>query len=205
MRTLNVRVTLLALLAVTGCGHGRTFTWIGEVPRQWLEGDGAFRISAGDVIGIRIWNQDANSVDRARVRDDGKITIPFLNDVVVAGMEPPELARSLEVKLRTFIMNPAVTVVVHEQRPLRVSVVGKAARPGIYDLDPGAGVLIAIAAAGGRTTYASDDGVFVLRRGASTEGRREPGRIRFRYDDLAAGNAPAALFRLRPGDVVVLE
>ena len=154
---------------------------------------------------MRVWNQEANSVDRARVRDDGRISLPFLNDVDVAGMEPAELAHRIEVKLKAFIVNPVVTVVIHERRPLRVSVIGQVVRAGSYELDAGAGVLSAIAAAGGLTPFAGTNRIYVLRSGYWADGDPAPARIRFRYDDLRRGKPPASIFRLRTGDFVVVE
>jgi polysaccharide export outer membrane protein len=120
-------------------------------------------------------------------------------------MEPAELGKRLEVKLKAFIVNPVVTVLVQERAPLRISVLGEVARPGAYDLEKGVGVLHAIAAAGGLSPFASDAGIYVLRSGYWADGNQAPARIRFRYSDLREGRAPAAVFRLRPGDVVVVE
>lgn len=198
-------VAALALLGPTACKTTGTFMWVESVPKPMLAADLGSEIHPGDVIGIRVWNQDANSVDRARVRDDGRISVPFLNDVEVAGAQPAELAKRLEVKLKTFIVNPVVTVVIHERRPVRVSVVGQVVRPGVFDLDGSSGVLHAVAAAGGLTPFADSDGVYVLRSGYWADGDPSPARIRFRYADLRTGKAPASLFRLRPGDIVVVE
>lgn len=207
MTKLRLTVLVLACLGATGCRHaGRDYIWIDNVPNAMLSTDaGVYRIEAGDVIGIRVWHQEANSVERAKVREDGKVSMPFLNDVAVSGMEPNELARRLEAKLKQYINSPTVTVVVHERRPLRVSVLGKAVRPGVYDLDHGAGVLNVLAAAGGLTPFADEDGIYLLRSGYWADGHGEPGRIRFRYADLRAGRAKASLFRVQPGDVVVVE
>lgn len=188
------------------CGHGKDYLWVNDVPvRQAAPAEAAYRIGVGDVIGVRVWNQDSMSIDRARVREDGRISLPFLDDVEVVGMEPAELARRLEVKLKTFIVNPVVTVVVQERPPLRVSVMGQVVRPGVYDLESSAGVIHALAAAGGPTPFADEDGVFVLRQGYWADGNPAPGRIRFRYSELRRGKVPAAAFRLRAGDVVVVE
>lgn len=158
------------------------------------------RITPGDVLAIRVWNQEAMSNPHARVRDDGKISIPFLQDVDVAGSTPVELAQRLQVKLKAYVVNPIVTVTVEEMPPLRVSVVGEVARPGQYDLERGAGVLSALAAAGGVTDYAHRDRIFVVRSsGASMV------RIQFRYSALTSAEAKASSFRIRPGDVVVVE
>jgi polysaccharide export outer membrane protein len=195
---------ILASLTAAGCKHG-DFIWVKDVPVGMNTPEMTYKIGPGDVIGVRVWNQEANSVERARVREDGKISLPMLNDVEVAGSEPGELARRLEVKLKAFIMAPVVTVIVHERRPLRVSVVGKVVRPGVYDLELGAGVIHALAAAGGLTPFADEDGVFLLRSGYWADANPAPARIRFRYQDLRTGKAPAASFLLRAGDVVIAE
>ena len=197
---------LLACAAVAaGCGHPGKFIWVEEVPSSMVAPAVGSTIAPGDVIGVRVWNQDANSVDRARVREDGRISMPFLNDVEVSGMEPAELAKRLEVKLKSFIVNPVVTVVIQERRPTRVAVVGSVARPGVYEVEQRSGVLVAIAAAGGMTPFAASDRIFVLRNAYWADGDPAPGRIRFRYADLIHGKAPAATFQLRAGDTVVVE
>jgi len=165
-------------------------------------GDSEYRIAPGDVLAVRVWNQESMSNGHARVRDDGKISIPFLQDVEVAGVTPTELSQRLQVKLKTYVVNPVVTVTVEELRPLRVSVLGEVANPGQYELERGAGVLNALAAAGGLTDYAHEDAIFVVRNAVENKG---PVRIRFRYAALTGGEAKAASFRLRPGDVVVVE
>lgn len=202
-RLLGVAATL-ALLG-TACRHAPDFMWVDAVPATMLREDTHYELGPGDLVGIRVFNQEANSVDRVRVREDGKVALPLLNEVEVAGWEPGELARRLEVKLKEFITSPVVTVVVHERHPLRVSVVGKVARPGVYDLDRGSGVVQALAAAGGVTPFADDEGVFVLRSGYWADGDPTPARIRFRYRDLLAGKAPGSVFSLRFRDVVVVE
>lgn len=196
---------LAAAGAAIACAHPQPFMWVRDVPASMLATTGEYVIGPGDVIGVRVLGSEANSVERARVRDDGKISLPFLNDVDVAGTEPGDLARRLETKLKEYLVSPVVTVVVHERRPLRVSVIGKVARPGIYDLDRGSGVVQALAAAGGLTPFADESAVYVLRSGYWADGDPAPARIRFRYADLLAGRPPAALFQLRFSDVVVVE
>jgi polysaccharide export outer membrane protein len=201
----TVVALVAALAALAGCGTSGSFVWIDAVPKGMYAPEARYAIVSGDVIGVRVWNQEANSVERTRVREDGKISLPFLNDVEVAGSEPSELARRLEVKLKTFIVNPVVTVVVHERKPMRVSVLGQVTRPGAYELETGAGVLHALAAAGGLGPFAAQDRLFVLRSGTGADGDSRPARIRFRYRDLVEGKAPASVFHLRTGDVVVVE
>jgi polysaccharide export outer membrane protein len=80
---------------------------------------------------------------------------------------------------------------------------GEVAKPGVYELLAGSGVLQALASAGGTTPWASDDRIFVLRRTAAANGR--PQRIRFTRDALARAEDASSGFRLRRGDVVVVE
>lgn len=197
-------VLLLPTMAIS-CRHGRDFLWVDDIPQSASLADRPYVIEPGDVIGVRVWNQEATSVERTRVREDGKISLPFLNDVEVAGQEPTELAQRIQVKLKAFIVNPVVTVVVHERPPLRVSVLGEVTRPGVYEFENGAGVLNAIAAGGGITPFADPDRIFVLRRGYWADSNPSPARIRFRYGDLRRGKAPASTFRLRTGDIVIVE
>lgn len=198
-------LAVAAGVAVAGCSSGRPFIWVENVPLGKQPENVEYRVAPGDVIGVRVWNQESMSTQRARVRDDGKVSLPFLQDVEAAGMTLGELSARLGVKLKTYVVNPVVTVTLEERRPLRVSVLGEVARAGTYELQQGSGVLEALAAAGGLTQWAKRSGIYVLRYGYWADGYPDPGRIRFRYERLAGGAAPAALFRLQPGDVVVVE
>lgn len=197
-------LALLALAGAPACAHRSDYIWVSDVPRGMFVDQTPYAIQIGDVISVRVFNQDANSVDHVRVREDGKIAMPLVGDVDVDGVAPAELAHRLEVKLKAFVNSPYVTVVVNERRPLRVSVLGKVVRPGVYDLGHGAGVLHALAAAGGLTPFADENAIFVIRSGYWADSPA-PARIRFTYQDLTRGKAPAALFSLRAGDVVVAE
>jgi polysaccharide biosynthesis/export protein len=193
-------LAVLCALTAAGCRAHGSFVPVEEfaAPPQ----DAEYHIGPGDLLSVRVWNQDAMSNPRARVRDDGMISVPFLQDVEVAGTTPAELSQRLQARLKAYVVNPVVTVTVEEIRPLRVSVLGKVTRPGQYELERGAGVLAALAAAGGLNDYADRDGIFVLRAGAAG---KSPMRIRFRYAALTGGDRPAAAFQLRGGDIVVAD
>jgi polysaccharide export outer membrane protein len=201
----SLAAAVAGLVALAGCQHAAaSFIWVDAVPKGLATTEPRLTIQPGDVISIKVWNQEASSVDRTRVREDGKVSMPFLGDVEVKDEEPAVLAQRLEVRLKAFINNPAVTVVLNDPRPLRVSVMGKVTRPGVYDLDRGAGVLHALAAAGGLTPFGDEDRIFVLRTGYWADDA-SPARIRFRYSDLSAGKPAAVGFSLRAADVVLVE
>lgn len=157
-------------------------------------------IRSGDILQVRVLGQDSVSV-RAKVRPDGKITVPLVLEVVAAGVTPSALAKSIQERLARFIVNPAVSVSLEEPRAMMISALGEVAKVGTFPLEQGSGVMEALAAAGGPTPYASLDRIIVIRREAS--GRRV--RIRFDYEALTQLVGAAATFRLQNGDVIVVE
>ena len=136
---------------------------------------------------------------RMRVRSDGRISLPFVNDVDAAGKTPITLTADIESGLKGVIVNPKVTVSVEESSPLSISVLGEVSKPGLQPLQYDAGVADALAAAGGLTPFADKDRIFVVRT------RPEPVRIHFTYDALTRAIGRAASFRLKAGDVVIVE
>ena len=122
-----------------------------------------------------------------------------LNDVDAAGYTPVALGQVIERRLAELVNAPRVTVSVEETKPQTVMVVGEVPRPGSFPYDASATVLQVLATAGGLTQDASGDRIFVLRQTPT------PVRIRFSYDRLRRQEGRGAAFRLRPGDVVVVE
>ncbi len=187
---------LVAVALLSGCAGGRSadFVWVQDYAGPGRTGPG-YVIGNGDQLSVKVFNQEGMS-GKATVREDGMISLPFLNDVHAAGSTPAELATRLQGRLKQFIVNPVVTVSVEAARPTEVSVVGEVKKPGSYQLEPRGGVLQALASAGGLTDFADRDRVFVIRQQV---------RIRFTYRALTRADPPAVSFLLQTGDVVVVE
>jgi polysaccharide export outer membrane protein len=185
------------LLALGACGGARAvpeYVWIDDYPQPILR-DAPYLIAPGDLLSIRVQGQEGMS-GKSRVRDDGSISLPFLNDVQAVELTPLQLAERIEARLKEYVVKPAVFVSLEETRPFEASVVGNVRKAGTFPLDLRCGVLQALAAAGGLGEFADPDRIFVLRHGE---------RIRFRYKDLVHADRRAAGFRLRAGDVLVVE
>jgi polysaccharide export outer membrane protein len=105
------------------------------------------------------------------------------------------LSQQLATRFKEYVNNPIVTVSLEEVRPVPVSVLGEVPKPGIYQLEPTCGVLQAVAAAGGFTPFANKD-VFVLRNAQ---------RIRFDFDKVQQCEGRGSQFRLKAGDVLIVE
>jgi polysaccharide export outer membrane protein len=186
---------ILVFSAVLGCSSAGPYVWANQLaPDQ--SGNG-YVIAAGDLLTIRVYNQE-NLSTHARVRSDGKVAMPLIGEVELRG-KPPEVAcKEIEARLKEFMVSPTVTITVEETTPTSVTVLGQVVHPGIYTVDSTSGVLQALAVAGGFNDYASRASIFVMRRSPAQ-------RIRFTYADLTHGEGRAADFRIRTGDVVVIE
>jgi polysaccharide export outer membrane protein len=200
----TLRFALVSLMLVAGCASGGAYVQVDDFPAEAAAPTGPYQIAEGDLLGIRVYGQEALS-GSVRVRSDGKISLPFVNEHQAAHLTPTALAGLLQASLKTFLVNPVVVVSLEERHPARVSVLGAVVLPGLYPLRPGTGVLHAVAQAGGLTRFADRDGIFVLRASPDRLSHRSTTRIRFAWKALASGRGPAAAFELREGDVVVVE
>jgi polysaccharide export outer membrane protein len=199
------RLAALACLSIAlgpaACGAG-SYVRIDDLaehdPR--IAVDDAYVIGSGDLLNIRVYNQEAITT-RGRVDADGKIAIPLVGEIAAQGEHPGALARKIEVRLKPFLVSPSVSITVEESQSVRISVLGEVTHPGVFPILPGTGVLQALALAGGITEYADRDRLFVL--------RARPGkpalRIRLNYKDLTRGVGRSATFSLASGDAVIVE
>jgi polysaccharide export outer membrane protein len=197
VRRLAATALLAAAPALGGCSAPRAtpeYVWVADYAQTALP-PAPYLVAQGDLLSVRVQGQEGMS-GKSRVRDDGKISLPFLNDVQAVGLTPLLLAERIQGRLKDFVVAPVVVVSVEEARPLEASVVGNVKKAGTIKIDPRSGVLQALAAAGGLAEFADPDRIFVLRDGV---------RIRFTYQALTRADRRAVIFRLRAGDVVVVE
>jgi polysaccharide export outer membrane protein len=195
----GVAIALALAFAGVAC-RSAPYVWVNSLPVEPVGdgGGGPVTISAGDMVDVQVFGQDAMST-KGEVRSDGTLAIPLLGQVAAAGRRPEELASSLKERLKPYVVSPEVTVVIQESRVL-VSMVGEIKAVGVVELRPPATVLQALAMAGGLTDFADRSGIYVLRTiaGVTT-------RIRFRYESLIEADPIAIRFRLKTGDVIVVE
>jgi polysaccharide export outer membrane protein len=197
MPQLNGRSACLGVaIAALGCANLGPYVWADALPDTPFN-TGEYLLAPGDLIFVRVYNQD-NMSGRTRVRPDGRVTIPFVNDIPAAGRTTQALAAAVQDQLREFIKQAVVTISLDELAPAQLSVLGEVAHPGVYPLDRTQGVLRALAAAGGLTEFAHKDRIFVVRRGAQA-------RIRFSLERLSTPGSRSARFRLENDDVVLVQ
>jgi polysaccharide biosynthesis/export protein len=160
--------------------------------------DPSYIIGAEDVLDINVW-KEPDMTRIVPVRPDGKISLPLINDVQAAGSTPQQLADAVKEKLRKFLTEPQVTVIVTQINSQRVYVMGEVLRAGAFPLIPGMTVLQALANAGGFTTFANVKKIHVLR---TVNGKRS--ELPFNYREVLNGGSEDQNIKLEPGDTVVV-
>ncbi|MEI6206628.1 MAG: XrtA/PEP-CTERM system exopolysaccharide export protein [Desulfuromonadales bacterium] len=95
---------------------------------------GDYVIGEGDGLDIAVWGVKELSFP-AKVRPDGKITVPGLGDVAASGQTPAALQASLTVKLKELVKNPIITVAVTGITNSKVYFFGSGINSGVYDLN----------------------------------------------------------------------
>jgi polysaccharide export outer membrane protein len=154
-------------------------------------------IGIDDILHIAVW-KEPDLTTTLPVRSDGMISLPLLNDVQAAGLAPMELAALLTQKLKKYVANPNVTVLVTQTNSQRIYVIGEVLRTGPMSLLHNMTVLQALATAG-FTQFANTKGIYVLRVDSSQE-KKFP----FNYKQVIKGEAASQNIFLQPGDTIVV-
>ena len=159
-------------------------------------------IGAGDVLQILVWKEPEASVSSVVVRTDGKITVPFVKEIEVAGMTPAELEKILAGKFTKYIRDldvTSVTVVPKEILSQKVYLLGAVKKEGPVPLKSSMTVLQALNEAGGLTEYAKRKKIYVLRN----DGGKQI-RLPFDYTAVIHGEHPEQNILVRAEDTVVV-
>jgi polysaccharide biosynthesis/export protein VpsN len=147
-----------------------------------------YRLAAGDMVSIAVFNEAELSV-AVRIGDNGRISYPFLGEMLVAGITPAELEKRIATALRgDYLVDPRVSVTVTEYRPFFVN--GQVKNPGSYPFQPGMTVRKAVSLAGGLTERASEKRITLIPE--SQRGSKTGARVGM---DSAVG----------PGDILTVE
>jgi polysaccharide export outer membrane protein len=109
------------------------------------------------------------------------------------------LEKDIASKLKNYISEPEVTVMVQQVNSQKFNILGQVARPGSYVIANSPTVIDAIALAGGFRDFAKQKSIYVLRQGVSKDSR-----IPFNYKDVSQGKNMTQNIKLEPGDTVVV-
>jgi polysaccharide biosynthesis/export protein len=161
--------------------------------------DDHYVIGARDLLQVFVWRQADLSVT-VRVRPDGKISTPLVEDIVAVGKTPSQLARAMEQVLARYLRSPKVSIIVQEfvgGAQIRVTGQGKGSKAVPYR--EGMTLLDVVIEIGGLSDFAAGNRSRVVR---TVDGKRE--EIRVKLNDLVNRGKLEYNIPMRPGDVLVI-
>lgn len=165
---------------------------------QATEAEKDYLIGVGDVLEVQIWKEPDLS-RTVTVRLDGKISLPLAGDVQAAGKTTGELDQFLEKEISDLVTEPAVSVMLVENRSRRYYIVGQVGQPGEFPIEFPLTILQAIARSGGFQEWAKREEIKVVRR---TGGKEE--FLSFDYDAFIKGKNLQQNVLIVPGDTVIV-
>ncbi|HEX3106040.1 MAG TPA: polysaccharide biosynthesis/export family protein [Terriglobales bacterium] len=185
----------LALASLPALAAGQASTSAnGSTPAS--QAGPTYVIGPDDTLYISVW-KEPDLTETLPVRADGKISMPLLNDVQAAGLTPMQLGAELTDKLKKYVSDPRVTIVVTQMNSQRVYVTGEVLHPGAMNLTPNMTVLQALSSAG-FTQFANTKGIYVLRNEHGNETK-----LAVNYKKLIKGEGGQNI-ALKPGDTIVV-
>lgn len=161
--------------------------------------DASFVIGNDDLLAINVW-KEPELTRSIPVRLDGRISLPLVGEVQAAGRTPLQLELDIAAKLRNYIDQPEVTVMIEKINSQKFNVLGQVMNPGSYSLTLATTVLDGIAAAGGFRDFAKQKDIYVLRQDSSGG----QSRIAFNYKEIIKGKHLEQNIKLEPRDTIVV-
>ena len=177
-----------------------------------------WKISSGDRIEIQAYNQTSSAAngqlthllssggqkyyttrygdEGTLIKPDGKILLPLIGLIKIAGLTEDEAALLLIKKYKKFLKHPFVSVHILNQK---LFVVGEVAKPGVVLVTNGTMNLFeALAQTGDLTDYANRTNIKILRGSM-----RDPEVREINLNDFQSIRMSSLI--LRPNDIVYVE
>jgi polysaccharide biosynthesis/export protein len=196
MKNLFVKIfSLMLATALTGCAGN-----LPPAPRDAATTEYKYVIGPGDQLNIVVWRNPELS-GTIPVRPDGKISSPLIEDMVAQGKNPSELAREMEARLKRYIQDPVVTVVIQQfngPNTEQIRVVGQATKPQALPYRQNMSLLDVMISVGGITDFAAGNRAVLMR---ASEGNKQ---YNVRLRDLLKRGDISANVEMRPGDVIII-
>jgi polysaccharide export outer membrane protein len=130
---------------------------------------GDYRIGPQDLLDINIF--EAPELNRTvRVSENGEVSLPLLGGIQVVRLTARELENTLAAKLREFLKDPHVSVMVTAIESHPVSVIGEVNKPGVFQVRGSKTLLEMLSMAQGLAPDAGDE-VLVMRNAGYNRGQ----------------------------------
>ena len=159
----------------------------------------SYKLKEGDSLQISVWGEETLQKE-VKVLPDGSISFPLAGRVEVVDATSAEVEKRLTEKLKTYLPDPQVTVVVSNIEGNRVFILGKVLKPGPVLMTGPMTVMQALSLAGGLDKFADLGSIKVLRSGG-------PGGqtvIPVNYNALIRGQNLNSNVLLKTGDTILV-
>lgn len=169
-----------------------------EHPAYAVDIQDIYQLRQGDTLMISVWREDTLQ-KQVVVLPDGSITFPLIGRIEVAGLGTPEVERRIATKLKEYLPDPVVSVVIAGIDGNRAYVMGKVYNPGPVIISGPITVVQAISMVGGFEKFADEGGIMVIR--ATPEGQQI---FPVHYKNIISGKDMSSNIQLKAGDTVVV-
>jgi len=159
----------------------------------------SYVIGNDDRLDINVWKETELS-KVVPVRSDGKISLPLVGEIQAAGRTPLQLEQAISEKLKTYMTDPEVTVIVEQVNSKKYNILGEVGKPGSYSLTLSTTIMDAIASAGGFREFAKKSNVYILRE--NPDGTQT--RINFNYKEFIKGKHLEQNVKIEPKDTIIV-
>ncbi|MDA3789506.1 MAG: polysaccharide export protein [Desulfobacula sp.] len=157
-----------------------------------------YKIGIGDVLKIDTWKEADLSFAGLTVRNDGKLTLPLLDDLQAEGRTTMELKKTIQEKLSEYVEAPTVTVTLVNPGSQKYYILGEVGAVGEYPLIKKLTIVQAFALAKGFSEWAAKDEIILVRKGQGQEKL-----IKIDYDDITDGNLKEDIL-LQADDIIIV-
>ena len=196
------RLRLLSLAAILLAGCSSTPSTPVTVATADRPASSTYLIGPGDHLQVFVYQSPTLSVGDLPVRPDGRLSLPLVPDLVAAGKTPTQLAADIASRLKEYVKDPNVSVIVRSfvgtfDRQIRV--IGEATEPMALSYSDRMTVLDVMIAAKGLTRFASGNSAIIVRR---TGDKQET--IKVRLSDLLKNGDISQNVDMQPGDTLII-
>ncbi len=160
-------------------------------------------IGAGDSLSVFVYRNSDLSEPSVSVRPDGRISVPLIEDITAAGKTPTQLAREIEGRLKKYIQEPNVTVIVRSfvgPSDRQIKVIGEATEPAAIPYRDHMTLLDVMIATKGLTKYAAGNRAEIIRR--DPDGKQTT--INVKLNDLVKNGDISENMEMQPGDTLII-
>jgi polysaccharide export outer membrane protein len=197
------RFTCVLLIgSVMGCGRSAGVPDGTPLPSADRGPASQYVIGPGDRLQVFVYEAPNLSMSGVPVRPDGRLSLPLVPDLEAAGKTPTELAKVITERLKEFVKEPNVSVIVQGftgpfDRQIRV--IGEATDPMAMAYSDRMTLLDVMIATKGLTRYASGNRAVIVRR---MNGHQET--IKVRLSDLLKDGDVTQNVDMEPGDTLII-